>query len=279
MGELQAHIMQLVSTAFSELNKEYFVIGATARDMLGLILGNTAKRQTLDLDITVCIDSWTDFEQIKQTLIKRGFFEDKKVQQRLYYDCTGNEFTLDVVPFGGIAIPDDVFSWPGERDTKLSVIGFDSALKNTIEIDVEGVFSFFIPTAPGLFILKLVAWSDRSKRLIYKDAVDLDFLIRSYFLENSTCEDMIPIYTMLPDGDEYQWGAAMLAKDIVSIANQKDLALLKNILDCELAQKEQSRLLQNCMPDDTEDGVFDIIYAGWCHMQVIISNAVETSYV
>lgn len=279
MGKLQADVMQLVSTAFGDLNKEYFVIGATARDILGLMLGNAAKRQTSDLDITVCIDSWDDFERIKQTLINKGFRKDKKVQQRFYFDCQGNEFTLDVVPFGGIAIPNDVFSWPGEKDTELSVIGFESALKNTIEIDMEGLFSFFIPTAAGLFILKLVAWSDRSRRLVYKDAVDLDFLIRSYYLANSTREDVIPIYSMIPDGNEYQWGAAILVKDIVSIANQKDLALLRNILDSELSQKEQSKLLQNCLPKDAEDGVFDMIYTGWQYIQDTISKAIETSRV
>jgi len=275
MGKLQADVMQLVSKAFTIVNKRYFVIGATARDILGLILNNVSKRQTADLDVTVCIETWEDFEEIKQALEDVGFRRDRHVQQRLYIGHDQNELTLDVVPYGGVAIPNDVFSWPGENDTELSVIGFETALQHTIEIDVDNLFSFYIPNVPGLFMLKLIAWHDRSKRLVYKDAVDMDFLIKSYFLENSTREDLMPVYTMVKEQDEYIWGAAMLAMDIVDIATQKDLIVLKDILNEELSLKGESNLLQNCLPQDAPDGLFDIIYIGWNYILTIISGAIN----
>jgi len=241
-GELQAEVMRLVAEAFERIGKEYFVIGATARDILAKMLKCVAKRKTADLDITVAIASWEDFELVMETLRDLGFRRDKKVQQRLYYGHGDTEFTLDVVPFGGIAIPDHVFSWPGEPDTELSVVGFDSALKNTYEIDMDGRFTFSIPTAPALFMLKLIAWNDRSKRLIYKDAVDMDFLIRSYYLENSTREDLMPVYSVVAESDEYAWGAAMIAYDLLHVASEEDMVVLKSILDKELNAVEESKL-------------------------------------
>lgn len=274
-GELQADVMLHVAESFECIGKEFFVIGATARDVLAKMLKSSAKRKTSDLDITVSIATWDDFEIVMKALLDHGFRRDKKVQQRLYYGHGDIEFTLDVVPFGGIAIPENVFSWPGEPDTELSVVGFDSALGHTYEIDVDGRFSFLIPTAPALFMLKLVAWNDRSKRLVYKDAVDMDFLIRSYYLENSTREDLMSVYDVVQEPDEYAWGAAMIAIDLLQVASQEDLIVLKDILDKELGAEEQSKLLQNCLPENADDGAFKRIICGWTYIRNIISEGIE----
>lgn len=274
-GELQSKVMLQVVHAFKSIDKQYFVIGATARDILAKMLKSVPKRKTADLDITLAISAWGDFDLVMGALVAHGFRKDRKVKQRLYYGHGETEFTLDVVPFGGIAVPENVFSWPGEPDTRLSVVGFESALKHTYEIDMDGKFTFAIPTAPALFMLKLVAWHDRSMRLVYKDAVDMDFLIRSYYLENSTREEFVPIYEKFPDADEYSWGAAMITTDLLHVASQEDLKALKSILDNELAAEEQSRLLQHCLPDKAPDGEFDRIRTGWSTIQRIISEAIE----
>jgi len=273
-GELQADVMQQVAESFKSIEKEYFVIGATARDILAKMLKSVARRKTADLDITVMIATWNDFETLLETLCYHGFRRDMKVQHRLYYGHGDMEFTLDVVPFGGIAAPDNVFSWPSEPDTELSVVGFDSALKHTYVIDMDGRFSFRIPTAPAFFMLKLVAWNDRSKWLVYKDAIDMDFLIRSYYLENSTRDDLILVYSMVQESDEYALGAAMIATDMLQVAGNEDLPVLKAILDKELCAGEQSRLLQNCLPDNADDGEFDRILCGWTYLRDIIAGAI-----
>ena len=274
-GELQAKVMLQVSDAFNAIGKKYFVIGATARDILAKMLKCVPKRKTADLDITLAISTWDDFDLVMGALVKYGFRKDRTVKQRLYYGHEETEFTLDVVPFGGIAVPENIFSWPGEPDTRLSVVGFESALKHTYDIDMDGQFTFVIPTAPALFMLKLVAWSDRSKRLIYKDAVDMDFLVRSYYLENSTREEFVPIFEKFPDADVYSWGAAMITTDLLKVASQEDLKALKSILDNELATEEQSKLLQYCLPDKAPDDEFDRIRTGWSNIQKIISEAIE----
>lgn len=274
-GELQAKVMLQVSDAFAAIGKKYFVIGATARDILAKMLKCVPKRKTADLDITLAISTWDDFDSVMDALVAHGFRKDHKVKQRLYYGHEETEFTLDVVPFGGIAVHESVFSWPGEPDTRLSVVGFDSALKHTYEIDMDGLFTFAIPTAPALFMLKLVAWNDRSKRLIYKDAVDMDFLIRSYFLENSTREDLASVYSSVAETDEYAWGAAMIATDLTRVASQEDLKVLKSILNNELAAEEQSKLLQYCLPEKAPDDEFDRIKNGWIYIQKIITEAIE----
>mgnify|MGYP003429839321 CR=1 FL=1 len=61
-GELQAEIMLQVANTFESINKKYFVIGATARDILAKMLKCVPKRKTADLDITLAISTWDDFD-------------------------------------------------------------------------------------------------------------------------------------------------------------------------------------------------------------------------
>ena len=44
-GELQAEIMLQVANTFESINKKYFVIGATARDILAKMLKCVPKRK------------------------------------------------------------------------------------------------------------------------------------------------------------------------------------------------------------------------------------------
>ena len=61
-GELQAKVMLQVSDAFNDIGKKYFVIGVTARDILAKMLKCVPKRKTADLDITLAISTWDDFD-------------------------------------------------------------------------------------------------------------------------------------------------------------------------------------------------------------------------
>lgn len=63
-GELQAKVMLQVSDAFNDIWKKYFVIGATARDILAKMLRCVPKRKTADLDITLAISTWDDFDSV-----------------------------------------------------------------------------------------------------------------------------------------------------------------------------------------------------------------------
>ena len=66
----------------------------------------------------------------------------------------------------------------------------------------------------------------------------------------------------------------MITTDLLQVANQEDLKALKNIIDDELTIAEQSKLLQNCLPEKAPDNEFDRIKNGWIYIQRIITDAI-----
>ena len=137
------------------INREFFVIGATARDLLSVAMKvNTSKRTTKDLDICIAVESWDCFMEIQQKLMEVGFDKDPVRKQRFYY----GDFELDVVPFGGLSDDGEKIYWPPEASPEMTVRGFESVLRECVKVVVDdGGIDFLIPTIAGLFITKLDA--------------------------------------------------------------------------------------------------------------------------
>ena len=95
MKDLHIHSNQFeLPQQFETLNKlcqcfkdqEFFVIGATARDMLSIALGiDLSTRTTRDLDISIAVESWDSFMKVQELLINSGFEKDSIRKQRFYY--------------------------------------------------------------------------------------------------------------------------------------------------------------------------------------------------
>lgn len=269
-GRVQAEVMQKVSDSLSSFIGEYVVIGATARDILGLMLGAKSTRRTADLDITIAIQNWEEFDSVAQSLGDNGFRHDNYIHQRFYYGHGYSEYVLDIVPYGGISGPDAKFYWPNETDYIMSVQGFETAMKNCIEIYLEDLFSFKIPTVHSLFVLKLISWSDRKSRGVYKDAEDLDFLMRNFYLPNSTEERFIPVYEQIEVFDDLYAGAIMIAMDICQTFDTVDLIALQTIVSKELEDDSNSVLIKTCMLK--HDNNFDITKTAWEYFLRTICN-------
>ena len=60
----------------SRLHLPLYIVGATARDITMLILGETeAKRKTMDLDVAVAIPDWQKFDEIQESLLGNHFIK------------------------------------------------------------------------------------------------------------------------------------------------------------------------------------------------------------
>ena len=140
-------------------DQEFFVIGATARDMLSIALDiDLSTRTTRDLDISIAVESWDSFMKIQELLISSGFEKDNVRKQRFYY----KDFELDVVPFGKLSEDGAKIYWPPEASPEMTVRGFESVLKECVNVKVDdAAIEFKIPTTAGLFVTKLDAWIDR----------------------------------------------------------------------------------------------------------------------
>ena len=176
-------IMREVDRVLKELGVAYFVAGAMARDiLLTNVYGIAIERATRDVDFAVAVESWGQFEDIRQLLTAGGLFEAApKVAQRLYYKPQPNfqGTPLDIIPFRGVEQVRNTITWPPEMAVMMNVVGYEDALAAAIFVEIEPGFNLRVASLPGLALLKLFAWADRGRE-DPKDALDLVALLRRY---------------------------------------------------------------------------------------------------
>lgn len=235
---LLVELLRKLTDSFNKMDKEFYVIGATARDIIMQQLLDTAsRRRTRDLDIAIAIPDWDTFEQVKQSLIADGFEKSRDMQQRFYY----GEYELDIVPYGVVAKEDDNIYWPPEEVVAMSVKGFDEVLSEAITVSIDNEFKVKIASLHGLFLLKFNAWLDRNAKTS-KDAEDMSFILSNYFMANLDREIHQEVYDW-ENFDEYIVGGYWLAHDLVALLDVRQLNYYKEVIEAELTKEEESRLI------------------------------------
>ena len=266
---LLVELLRKLTDSFSKMDKEFYVIGATARDIvIQQLLDTESKRRTRDLDIAIAIPDWETFEQVKQSLIADGFEKSSDVQQRFYY----GEYELDIVPYGVVAKEDDKIYWPPEEEIAMSVKGFDEVLSEAITVSIDDDFKVKIASLHGLFLLKFNAWLDRNTKTS-KDAEDMSFIFSNYFLANLEREIHQEVYDW-ENFDDYIVGGYWLAYDIVALLNKEQLCYYKEIIEGELAKEEESRLI-NQMIENSYGLKYETIRDTWQAIVDVFQKAIE----
>jgi predicted nucleotidyltransferase len=174
------HILSVVNSAAARLTMQYIVVGATARDLLLFhVFGIPVTRATADIDFAVAVDSWERFRQLREALLATSDFREAKIEHRIYLKASvaASEIPVDFIPFGGVAEA-DVIHWPPERETAMTVAGFEDV--NAAAIRIRATDDLILPVASlaGIAVLKLFAWFDRQTN--DKDALDLYRVISTY---------------------------------------------------------------------------------------------------
>lgn len=261
-------LLKKLTESFSRMGREYYVIGATARDIIiGQLIGITSGRKTKDLDIAIAIPNWNAFEEIKTTLITDGFTKSKDMHQRFYY----GEYELDIVPYG-VAKEDDNIYWPPEEEIAMSVKGFDEVLSESIAVNINDEFTIKIASLHGLFILKFNAWMDRNIKTS-KDAEDMSFILSNYFMANLERNVYPEVYDW-KSFDEYIAGAYWLANDLIRLLTKEQIAYYKNCIDIELEKGEDSRLI-NQIIEHCYGMSFDTIRDAWRTIASVFQKKIE----
>lgn len=239
---LLVDLLRKVSRCFAEINQDFFVIGATARDILiRHLVDISSGRKTRDLDLAIAIPNWAAFENIKKTLLVHGFEKDKQMYQRFY----DNNYELDIVPYGDIEKNDGYIYWPPEEDIAMSVKGFSDVLNDAITVIIDNDFEIKIASLHGLFLLKFNAWLDRNIQT-NKDAIDMAFILENYFIANLE-RDLHPEVYEWNSFDEFVVGAYWLAYDIVGFLSKKHLFYYNQCLQEEIGKGEHSKLIQQIL--------------------------------
>ena len=266
---LLVELLRKLADSFNKMDKDFYVIGATARDIIMQQLLNTeSKRRTRDLDIAIAIPDWNTFEQVKQSLIADGFEKSRDMQQRFYY----GEYELDIVPYGVVAKADDNIYWPPEEVVAMSVKGFDEVLSEAITVSIDNEFKIKIASLHGLFLLKFNAWLDRNAKTS-KDAEDMSFILSNYFMANLDREIHPEVYDW-ENFDEYIVGGYWLAHDLVTLLDAKQLNYYKEVIEGELTKEEESRLI-NQMIENSYGLKYETVRDTLQAMSDVFQKAVE----
>lgn len=265
---LLVELLKTLTDSFNRMGRQFYVIGATARDIIiRQLIGTTSGRRTKDLDIAIAIPDWSVFEEIKEGLAADGFKKSPNMHQRFYY----GEYELDIVPYG-VAKEDDNIYWPPEEEIAMSVKGFDEVLSKAITVNIDDEFDIRIASLHGLFLLKFNAWLDRNIETS-KDAEDMSFILSNYFMANLERNVYMEVYDW-ENFDEYIVGGYWLARDLLLLLTKEQIVYYKGCIEKELEKNDGSRLL-NQIIEHSYGLTYDTVRMAWQTIADVFQKAIE----
>lgn len=265
---LLVELLKKLTDSFNRMGREFYVIGATARDIIiRQLIDTTSGRRTKDLDIAIAIPDWSVFDEIKEVLVAGGFKKSTDMRQRFYY----GEYELDIVPYG-VAKDDDNIYWPPEEEIAMSVKGFDEVLSESITVNIDGEFDIRIASLHGLFLLKFNAWLDRNIETS-KDAEDMSFILSNYFMANLDRNVYTEVYDW-ENFDEYIVGGYWLARDLLLLLTKEQIVYYKDCIEKELEKDDESRLF-NQIIENCYGLTYETVKEAWQTIADVFQKAIE----
>jgi predicted nucleotidyltransferase len=227
------------------LNIPFFIVGATARDILLEHFHNIrAPRMTRDIDLGVRVPDWEKFNDLTDTMLAGDKFTKAKENQRYIY----NDILIDIVPFGDISDENKTVKWPPEHEIILSTLGFDEAYEFSVlfRLSSDPLLEVKVPTIPGLAIMKLISWDEKYPDRT-KDAEDLLFIMENYVdvIDQGYLYEKEATLLEEEDFDNQIACIRLLGRDIAKISNTDTLDKIKEILSIETVEQSQYRLISN----------------------------------
>ena len=257
---LLVDLLKKLTDSFNRMEREFYVIGATARDIIiGQLADITSERKTRDLDIAIAIPEWSVYDEIKEVLIADGFKKSRHMHQRFYY----GDYELDIVPYG-VAKEDDNIYWPPEEEIAMSVKGFDEVLSDAITVNVDDEFDIKIASLHGLF--------DRNIQTS-KDAEDMSFILSNYFMANLDRNVYMEVYDW-ENFDEYIVGGYWLARDLLLLLTKDQIVYYKDCIEKELEKDDESRLF-NQIIEHSYGLTYETVKGAWQTIADVFKKAIE----
>ncbi len=246
-GRLPAELVTLFTDIHKyakELSIDFLVVGAMARDLVLVHgFGLRAERGTKDVDFGINIESWFEFNTLRDRLLQAGYIQDvSKVHRLIHRDKGDLPWEIDIIPFGNVADEYTQIYWPPKQDVVMNVNGFKEAFEHALNVKISEAPDITIPVASpaGFCLLKLVSWLDREHEMRAKDATDLIYLIQNYSkipgVRDTLYEDG---YMEAQEWDEELASTMKLGEDVAVIASPKTTRVLKGELFNNPEQMDQ----------------------------------------
>lgn len=184
MSEINKLAIDFHKEAFTILLEElkslgikHYLIGAAARDIQLAQVGIKPNRGTQDIDFAVMVDSMDQYDGLMDSLKSKGF-QGVDLPFRLVWN--DGESVIDLLPYG--EVEENYTVDFNERKIELSVLGMKEVgdISEPVDIDVGDLISVPVPPVHGIFLLKLISWSDRPEGRD-KDLDDLSHIILNYW--------------------------------------------------------------------------------------------------
>lgn len=248
-----AEMYGIVEHEAQQLNISYFIIGATARDII-LYHGFNAQleRGTRDIDFAIQLESWDNFHALKECLQDRGFYPHNQHPYKLNYTSSKNEpWEIDILPFGQIADTDNDIAWPPEGEIKMSVLGFQEALESAWHVRISPQTMIKVASPIGVVLLKLIAWTERDAITRRKDIQDIAYIISNYSKVNTIYEALYQDdYMQRFDYDEELATAALIATQLMSISSKDTQDYLSHKIK---PKEQQEKILADCQSSRVQE--------------------------
>lgn len=248
------NIFSSLSHVASLLKINFFIIGATARDIiLEYGFNVSCPRATRDIDLGVQISSWENFQLLKEKLIQTNEFNSQSPRspQRLLHK---SGIPIDLVPFGKIGIQHQII-WPPD-DAKMSILGFDEAYTHSMIIRVQAkpIIDIHVANPANLSVLKIISWKEKYPER-KKDAIDLAFILRNYI----NTKQLDSEYTDLLEDDAFDYlkaSARILGRDASFRLSSDSFKAVLKILQEETAEQNRYPLIED-MSTENFKGKFE----------------------
>ena len=237
-GKLPAGLVALYTDIHKhtkELSIEFLVVGAMARDLiLEHGFGLKIERATIDVDFGINVESWFEFNTLRDRLLKAGYIQDSsKIHRLTYRDEADLPWEIDIIPFGNVSDEYNQIYWPPKQDVVMNVNGFKEAFEHALNARISELPDITIPVASpaGFCLLKLVSWLDREHEMRAKDATDLIYLIQNYSKIPGVRDTLYEEgYMEAQEWDEELASTMKLGEDVAVIASPETTKVLKSEL-------------------------------------------------
>ncbi len=251
-GKIDTHrldAIEAISKVASSLRIPFFLIGASARNLLLISHDIPIYRATLDIDFGVRVPNWNNYYKLKKELVETGNFKLTREDQRLE---SKNNLMIDLVPFGPISDSNHNINWPSQK-TVLHVIGFEETFRHAqiARLRSKPNLEVKLVTLAGLAVMKIFSWNDKYPER-EKDATDLFLIIRNY-TDAGNFERIPDEMPDLLDSDDFDYigtGARLLGQDISKIVNPATKKEALDILGKETGDQDRYRLIEDMIKSD-----------------------------
>ena len=246
----QVSVLRNINDVAKELNINFFVVGAFARDVVFEHIHQiSAPRMTEDIDIGIEVASWEEYTRLTDTLIERGLFTATNFPHR--FSASSFSTLIDIVPYGGISDENKRISWPPNHDRIMSILGFEEAYRSALNVRLsnELPMDILVPSVAALALLKIISWDDAYPER-ERDALDLLFILEKYNSIDDIQNKLYDTHVSLLTEEEFDLQLAsvrLLGREIAQLGSTETVGTVEAILARETDEDRELRMLTHML--------------------------------